>query len=217
MSFPTPVEPVDRPLRVAWSDTLGGLPVEADVLGVLHAFRGRVEDDLGWEVVDAQPALTAADECFHTLRAWTFSTDALLSSLDPDERAQLKETVQLELDEGDAMSAAQVSQGLRQLKSLWRETVDFFDSYDLLIAPVTQVSPFPIELEYPTVVAGIEMKRYTEWMMSCCRITVTGMPAMSLPAGFTEAGLPVGAQLVGGPWADAEILRAAKTLEALGG
>ncbi len=217
MSFPTPVEPVDRPLRVAWSDTLGGLPVEADVLGVLHAFRGKIEDDLGWEVVDAEPDLTDADECFHSLRAWAFSTDALMGSLDSDQRAQLKETVQLELNEGDAMSAAQVSQGLRQLKSLWRRTVGFFDSYDLLIAPVTQVSPFPVELEFPTVVAGVEMQRYTEWMMSCCRITVTGMPAMSLPAGLTDAGLPVGAQLIGGPWADAELLRAAKTLEPLRG
>ncbi len=214
MSIPSPVAPVDRPLRVAWSDTLGGLPVESDVLEVLHGLRDHVENDLGWEIVEAEPDLSDADECFHALRAWTFSTDALLSSLTPEQRSELKETVQLEITEGEAMSAADVSRGLRQLKSLWRRSVSFFESYDLLIAPVTQVSPFPLEQEYPTSVAGVEMERYTQWMMSCCRITVTGLPAMSLPAGFTEQGLPVGAQLIGGPWGDVDLLRAAKTIEA---
>ncbi len=213
LAVPTAIDPVDRPLRVAWSDSLGGLPVESDVLGVLHTFRGRIEDDLGWEVVDAEPDLTDADACFHALRAWYFSTDGLLGSLDAEQRSTLKETVRLEMDEGAAMSALDVSVGLRQLKALWRRSVAFFESFDLLIAPVTQVSPFPVDLEYPTVVAGVEMHRYTEWMLSCCRVTVTGMPAMSLPAGFTEAGLPVGAQLIGGPWGDVDLLRAAKTFE----
>lgn len=213
MSIPSPVTPVDRPLRVAWSDTLGGLPVEDDVLATLHALRDHLQDDVGWEIVEAEPDLADADECFHALRAWTFSTDALLSSLAPDQRAALKETVQLEITEGEAMSAADVSRGLRQLKSLWRRCVSFFGDYDLMIAPVTQVSPFPLEQEYPTSVAGVEMERYTQWMMSCCRITVTGMPAMSLPAGFTDDGLPVGAQLIGGPWGDVDLLRAAKTIE----
>jgi amidase len=75
------------------------------------------------------------------------------------------------------------------------------------------VSPFPVETEYPTVVAGQSMGSYIEWMRSCCRITVLGCPAASVPAGFTAAGLPTGVQVIGGPGADVLVLRAAKAIE----
>ena len=83
---------------------------------------------------------------------------------------------------------------------LWQRSVEFFQRYDLLIGPVTQVSPFAIEQEYPTEVDGQPMSSYIEWMRSNCRISSCGLPALSLPAGFTDAGLPVGAQIIGRPW-----------------
>ncbi len=101
-----------------------------------------------------------------------------------------------------------------QLAALWRETVAFFDEgYDLLACPVTQVSPFPVEVEYPTEVAGVRLSNYIDWMAACWRITVTGCPALSLPAGFDAEGMPVGVQLVTRQGADGALLRAAKALE----
>ena len=73
----------------------------------------------------------------------------------------------------------------------------YFERFDVLVTVVSQVAPFSLAQEYPMVVAGQEMSTYIEWMRSCSRITVTGCPALSLPAGFTRAGLPVGIQLVG--------------------
>jgi amidase len=75
------------------------------------------------------------------------------------------------------------------------------------------VSPFPVETEYPLVVAGVELNNYIDWMASCWRITVTGCPALSLPAGFDVEGLPVGLQLVTRQGADVQLLRIAKALE----
>ena len=67
----------------------------------------------------------------------------------------------------------------------------------MLALPVTQVVPFPVEREFPPEIAGRPMDGYLEWMRSCSRISATRAPAMSVPAGFTPAGLPVGLQLVG--------------------
>ena len=72
-----------------------------------------------------------------------------------------------------------------------------FTQHDLLVLPVSQVAPFPAEQEYPTQVAGRPMGSYLDWMRSCYFITVTGLPAISVPCGFTEDGLPVGLQIVG--------------------
>ena len=73
---------------------------------------------------------------------------------------------------------------------------EFFARYDVLLAPVSQVPPFPVESEYPTEVAGVPMRDYVEWMGSAYLISVTGCPALSVPAGFTPGGLPVGVQMV---------------------
>lgn len=202
--------PLDRPLRVAWSPTLGGLPVEDDVSAVLAGVPGLCSD-LGWSVEEAEPDFTGADDVFVTLRGWMMAHGT--ASALGDRLTQLKETIQLEAEAGSAVSADQVYAAFTQLGTLWRRAAAFFEQYDLLLGPVSQVSPFPVETEYPTVVAGQRMGSYIEWMRSCCRITVMGGPAISVPAGFTAAGMPTGVQLVGGPGADVAVLRAAKSLE----
>ncbi len=203
--------PLDRPLRVAWSHDLGGLPVEDDVRSVLAAVPAWVAD-LGWELVEAEPDFGGADECFETLRAWTNANGALAQLDDPEGRT--KAVLQDELARGRALSAAQVWSAHTHLAVLWRRGVDFFAQHDLLLAPVSQRSPFPVEWEWPETIAGRPMGRYLEWMRSCSRVTAMGLPAVSLPAGFTAEGLPVGVQVIGGPLDDVGVLRAARMLEA---
>ena len=79
--------------------------------------------------------------------------------------------------------------------------------------PVAQVAPFDAELEYPTEVAGVPMTTYLDWMASCWTITVLGGPAISVPCGFTDAGLPVGLQIVGRPGDDRRVLQLALAFE----
>ena len=86
----------------------------------------------------------------------------------------------------------------------------FLERYDALAAPVTQVPPFGVEVEWPREVAGTPMGSYIEWFRSCSRITVTTHPAMSVPAGFTADGLPVGLQLVGRHRGELDLLRLAR-------
>jgi amidase len=73
--------------------------------------------------------------------------------------------------------------------------------------------PFDIDLEYPQQVAGQEMENYLDWMRSAYLVSATGCPALSVPAGFTAGGLPVGVQIVGPHLADFAVLQAGHAFE----
>ena len=210
IDIPTRLEPFDRPVRVAWSRDVGGAPVEPGQVRVLDTFR-RAMVDLGWEVVEDEPDLRGADECFRTLRAWQFATG-------PAGRlglriGQLKATVQDEIRRGQELGADEIATAYEHLSLLWRRATEFFQRHDVLAAPVTQLAPFPAAWEYPTEIAGQRFGSYIDWMAVCWRITVTGCPALSLPAGFDDDGLPVGIQLAGRHGGDVELLRIAAALE----
>ena len=201
--------PADRPLRVAWSTDLGGLPIEPAITETLSGIVPVLTDDLGWTVTDDEPDFAGADDTYRILRAFAYAgqLDRMEPHLD-----DVKEMVQGEVKRGLALTSAQIVTAFADLKVLWDRANRFFERYDLLIAPVTQLMPFPAEWEYPTEVAGQTMATYTDWMASCYRITALGLPALSLPVGFHD-GLPVGAQLIGRPHGDLDLLRAAKSLE----
>ncbi|MFV0256979.1 MAG: amidase family protein [Acidimicrobiales bacterium] len=215
LDLPPRLDPVGGPLRVAFSPTLGGLPVEDDVADAVSRFVGEVEA-LGWEVTLDEPEMSGADESFVTLRASMYAS-GFAAALGPDGLGRVKATVRDEIERGLALSAGDLTDALAAANVLWRRGAEFFTRYDLLIAPVTQMSPFPAEQEHPETVGGQPVRTYIDWMRSNCRISSFGLPALSLPAGFTAAGMPVGAQLVGGPWGDVALLRAALTLEAATG
>jgi amidase len=63
--------------------------------------------------------------------------------------------------------------------------------------PVNQVLPFDVNLHYPTEIAGVKMESYIAWMKSAYYISAIGNPAMSVPCGFSNGGLPIGIQIVG--------------------
>ena len=93
---------------------------------------------------------------------------------------------------------------------------EFFSRFDLMIGPTTQVLPFDLDTDWLREVDGVAMETYIQWMESCSLITVTGCPALSLPAGFA-GDLPVGAQLIAPLRADAFLLSAAKAVESITG
>src|SRR5262249_19540177 len=150
---------------------------------VLERFVQQVSD-LGWEVAEGEPDFIGADECFTTLRAWRFATGRagqLGGAL-----AEAKSTVQDEVRRGPAPTPEAIAKAYEHLAVLWRRAARFFADVDLLVAPVTQVAPFPVEWEYPISINDTPLDRYTDWMAVCCRITVLGAPALSLPAGFDD-------------------------------
>jgi Asp-tRNA(Asn)/Glu-tRNA(Gln) amidotransferase A subunit family amidase len=88
------------------------------------------------------------------------------------------------------------------------------ETHDLLILPTVAVPPFSVEQPYPTDINGRPLENYTQWFFLTYAITLTGLPAISVPCGFTRDGLPVGLQIVGRRRQEAAVLRAAAAFEA---
>ena len=208
---------LDRDLtgtRVAWSPDAGGLPVDPVIRAALEKAPDLLAD-LGCEVVEAWPDLSDAAQIFQARRAWLFAVG--YAPLLAEHRDLMKATVIWNIEAGLDMSIADYADICRRHRELMARVHDFMRSeeggFDFLAAPVTQVPPFPVDVEYPTEIDGTRMETYIDWMRSCSDITVTTHPAISVPGGFTPDGLPVGLQLVGRPHADRSVLELAHAWE----
>ncbi|MCK5647203.1 MAG: hypothetical protein KAH97_10505, partial [Anaerolineales bacterium] len=126
-----------------------------------------------------------------------------------------KDTVIWNIEKGLPLTALEISQAQAKRAALYQRVRNFFERYDYLLLPVSQVAPFPIEAEWVKEINGVEMQTYVDWMMSCSFITLTGHPAMSVPCGFTPDGLPVGIQIVGRHRGEFELLQLAYAFEQL--
>jgi amidase len=202
-----------RGVRVAWTFDLGDLPVQPEVRSVLGLMRERLEQ-AGCEVADAAPDLSDADEVFQVLRA------ALLVNLAPLLRAhreQIKPTLAWNIEKGLALTGEQIAVARAGHSAIFGRVRSFLadGSFEVLALPTVQVVPFPVETEWVTEINGEPMVTYIDWMRSCSRITVSAHPAVSVPAGLTAAGLPVGLQLVGRYGSDRRLLELAAGIMAL--
>ncbi len=197
-------------VRLAWSRDLGRYPVDSVITQVCEAQRGTFAQ-IGCTVEDAEPDMRDADEIFQTMRAYSFAHRHARHLA--EHRDQLKATVIWNAERGMTLSALEVAQAEAKRTALYHRVVAFFERYDFLCLPTTQVSPFSIEQEYPTEINGQRLETYIDWMGLCYAITVTGCPAISVPCGFTPEGLPVGLQIVGRPHADFAVLQLAHAFE----
>ncbi|MGA4876439.1 amidase [Streptomyces lydicamycinicus] len=210
-AFRVPLDRDLRGLRVAWAPDLGGYaPADPEVLAVLEP-QLRVLEELGCRVDTACPDLAGADETFRTLRAHSF--DLALGGLLDSAPQALKPSIVWNIEQGRRLTVADLHTATTTHGRLYLGTLEFFSGYDLLLAPVSQVTPFDAELEYPREVAGRPTHSYLDWMRSAYLISVLGVPALSVPAGFTPGGLPVGLQFIGPPRADLAVLQAGHAYE----
>jgi amidase len=202
-----------RGVRVAWSADLG-LPVEPAVRETLAPAR-QLLAGLGCEVTDAAPDLSGADFVFRTWRAFRFATN--LGPLLRQHPGQIGPNVTWNIERGLELSVADLGRATLWQAALAERVSAFFDSYEVLACPVTQVVPFDVTVDWVHDIDGQPQNTYLDWMASAYLISVTGLPAISVPAGFTPDGLPVGLQLVGRRRADWALLGVAHAVEAATG
>jgi amidase len=197
-------------VRVAWTRDFGGLPVEPAVTAALEKQR-KVLESLGCIIDEACPDFTGATESFETLRALAFAQR--YAHLLKTHRAELKDTVIWNIEQGLALDGAKIGRALGLRTELYQRMREFLESYEFLLAPVNQLPPFPVDTEYPTEIAGMKLGNYLDWMKSCYYVTITSHPAISVPAGFTPQGLPVGLQIIGRYRDDFGVLQLAHAFE----
>jgi amidase len=181
-------------VRVAWSRDLGGLPIDRRVTATLETQR-RTLETLGCVVEDGQPDFGGAREIFQTWRAVAFA--AKYGPLLARHRHQMKDTVVWNIEQAGKLSARDVGDAETKRTALYHRVRVFMERHEFLVLPTTQVPPFDVTQPYVTEIDGVRLPTYIDWMRACSDITVTGLPAISVPGGFTAEGLPVGLQIVG--------------------
>jgi amidase len=208
--FAQPLARDCRGLRIAWCGKFAGLPFDARVSAVVNARRQTFED-LGCVTEDANPDFAGADEAFKTLRALGFYLQH--GELLEPHRSQMKRTVIDEIERGARLTGPQIARAETLRSQLFARLGEFMGRFDFLVLPVVQVPPFDLDQEYVTEIEGQRLETYVDWMRSCYFISTTALPAISVPAGFTPEGLPVGLQIVGRHQDDWGVLQMAHAFE----
>ncbi|MFN0109408.1 MAG: amidase [Blastocatellia bacterium] len=209
-TFTRPLGRDFKNVRVAWSRSLAKYPFQAAISETVDKSRS-VLASLGCQVEDAEPDLRDADEIFQTMRAWSMA-QARSEDL-KRHRPLMKDTVIWNTEKGLKLTGLDVSRAEAKRTQLYQRVHQFLQRYEFFVLPVTQVGPFPIEWDWVREINGQKMETYIDWMASCYAITVTGLPAISVPCGFTKDGLPVGLQIVGRHQQDFAVLQLAHAFE----
>ncbi|MCP4627625.1 MAG: amidase [bacterium] len=208
--FTRPLERDFKDVRIAWSKNLGGLPVDKRVTRALENQRYILED-LGCMVEEGQPDFNDADEIFKVWRAWSFELQ--FGDLMKNHRELMKDSVIWNIEEGQRLTGPRIGRAEIKRTNLYHRVREFMETHEFIVCPVNQVPPFDIKQPYIEEIEGVKMETYIDWMKSCYYITVTGLPAISVPCGFTPEGLPVGMQIVGRHNDDFGVLQLAYAFE----
>jgi amidase len=208
-----PVGEIGRPIRVAWSPDLDGEVVVArEVRDALEPVVAAMAAH-GWDVELATPDLTDAIETFRVLRA--LKMQVTLGPVLAEHPGRLKRDAVWNIEEGAKLDGPTIAEAERNAGRIFHVMREFFDSVDVLVTPTCQVAPFEITTRYPRAIDGTPMHDYLEWMGLPSATTVTGCPAISLPAAFTPDGRPVGIQLVGPHLREDRLLAIARVFESI--
>lgn len=208
--FLQPLERSFRGTRVAWFRDLGGLPFDRRIRDVVQA-RRRIFESLGCIVEEAEPDFSGAEEAFRVARALSFHQQHAAKVA--QHRDQIKATVQLEVDLGAKLTGPEIARAETARSQLYQRAGQFFTRYDFFILPTTQVPAFDLTTEWVKEIEGVKFANYIDWMRSCWYISILHNPAISVPAGLTEDGLPAGLQIVGRHHDDWGVLQLAHAFE----
>ena len=200
-----------RGLRVAWGSDLGVTPVDDEVRAITRAAADAFRR-LGARVEEAHPDFGGLRDIVLASRG--VSMVARHEDRLAKWRDAMQENLVKNIEQGLALTPSQIGRAERLRTELWERVRIFQERYDLILTPTASVPPFPVEWRSgPKEINGKPMPTYIDWAMLTYAFTVVGLPAISVPAGFTKSGLPVGLQIVG-RWRDeAGVLRAAAAFE----
>jgi amidase len=209
--FAGPLERDFKGTRIAWlGDFSGYLPFEPGVLNLCKRSLKTFEQ-LGCIVEEALPDFPIEQVWQNWLKIRASQVSARFKEFynDPAKRALMKPELQWEIEAGARLSADEVSEASAGRSAWYQAARRFFDKYDYFLLPSAQVFAFDASTHWPTQINGKTMDTYHRWMEVAVPVTMSGCPALNVPAGFNELGLPMGIQIVAPNHAEMDCLQLA--------
>nr|WP_246391932.1 amidase [Halosimplex pelagicum] len=217
------VEATDRPtaeLSVAYSPNLDLQPVASTVREAVDtAVADLAAAGATVDTVDVSlPSYEELSMAYVTQVGAFFSAFAqqLADQYDIDfETADVEDTVRSTIALGTETDAADDRLQNVPRTAAYDGIQDALTGYDVLVTPTLTVPPYSKHLTdgYPTEIGGQSVMGVPTDVMLTWVFNMTGHPVASVPAGFTDDGLPIGLQIVGQRFAEADILSVAAALE----
>jgi amidase len=222
LSLEAPAEPFQEAVRraspkvrIAYAPDLGGFaPVEKEIEAIMRRALEAAGRN-GATVEEACPQLPGLEETYITLRAMNWAAGA--GRYPEAVQRHYKRTLAEKIELGRHLAAERIYDAQRNRSVLYATMQSFLTRYDVLACAVVGLEPTFAEVEFPTSVAGMPMPDYMGWLRFAFLATTVALPALSLPVGFTESGMPVGIQLIGPPRGEAKVLAVARVLEDVAG
>jgi Asp-tRNA(Asn)/Glu-tRNA(Gln) amidotransferase A subunit family amidase len=200
-------------LRIAWSTDIGFAPVEPDVGA---AFERAVETfaGAGCDLTEAHPDAPDPLALWNTIATVEgYASEGPL--LERFESVMAPDTVEI-IKAGASVSGREYVDAQLERYAYTRTWLEFFEQYDLLLTPMMQMTAFPVGVAAPTEIDGKPVDPFfDDWCHLCYPANLTGQPAISLPNGLGDDGLPVAIQLTGRRFDEETVLRAAAAWERL--
>jgi amidase len=193
-------------MRIGYAADIAEVGIDPDI-GTACLVAAKALADRGASVEQLEFSVADGCEAYRVLRGATMVT-RFFDSLDAIEK--FEPNLRGNIEAGVKLTIGEVARAERKRAELWQRWRRLFERYDLLLTPTTPVAPFPVEQNYPTVIAGRKMTSYIDWIAPTFLVTLASLPAASAPCGQTAAGLPIGLQIIGPRFAKPKILGAAK-------
>ena len=203
-------ESLGAPVRIAWSADLGFASVEQETRETAET-AARAFAEIGVTVEEANPDLGDPSVILNTL--YGGAQAGAHAARSPEQKAQMDPDLVAYAEASAGLSVVEYLRAVAARQAMVDALRRFFERYDLLLTPTLCLPAFPLGVVGPSEVAGRKVT-HLGWTL-CYPFNYSGQPAVTVPAGWTTTGLPVGLQIVGRRLEDALVLSAAAAFEAL--
>jgi Asp-tRNA(Asn)/Glu-tRNA(Gln) amidotransferase A subunit family amidase len=201
-----------RGMRVAWSPTLGYAPVDSQTRRVAEE-AVQTFKQLGAIVEETDPGFEDPKKIFVALSApWR---DGVCGKYLAKWESEMDPTLVERLKVAGNMTARDYEAAQQQRTQLSHLMSRFFDRFDILVTPTTSVPAFPVDIEFPSEIDDQKIVSQLDWYPFTFPFSMTGQPAISVPAGWTTENLPVGIQIIGRRFDDKTVLKVAAAFESV--
>lgn len=200
-------------LRIGYTEDFGICAVDASIRATFRAKLARIATQVRvCEPIDAAEFdMADAHRVFDVVRAQEF----VASFRETYERdpSSLGANTRTNYEMGSALTLADVARADTQRTALYRRFQTLFERYDVIVSPVSPVTPFAWTTPHCAQIDGVELENYYRWVALTYLVTLLTNPSMSLPCGLDHAGMPFGLQMIGAMRGEANLLDIAQTLE----